>query len=78
MIEHSYYYVQLKFNKGNIMDAILLLLLVIAFILGGPFVTIWALNTLFTLGIPFTFWTWLSVAWIQGIVLGTIKYRPQK
>ena len=26
-----------------------------------PLVVIWALNTLFALGIAYTFWTWLAV-----------------
>jgi hypothetical protein len=31
----------------------------------GPFATIWALNLLFHLEIPYTFWTWLAVFWLQ-------------
>ena len=35
-------------------------------IIGGPLVTIWALNTLFpVLAIPYTFWTWLAVFFID-------------
>jgi len=36
---------------------VLILLLIIA----GPFITIWALNTLFGLAIAYTFWTWLAM-----------------
>jgi len=36
---------------------LLLLLLIIV----GPFITIWSLNTLFGLGIAYTFWTWLAM-----------------
>ena len=36
---------------------VLILLLIIV----GPFITIWALNTLFGLGIAYTFWTWLAM-----------------
>jgi hypothetical protein len=35
-----------------------------------PFATIWAINTLFSTGIPFTFWTWLSVLTLNLTVLG--------
>lgn len=30
----------------------------------GPLLTIWALNTLFGLGIAYTFWTWLAVIFL--------------
>lgn len=35
----------------------------VVFLLGavlGPFISIWAVNTLFGLSIPYTFWTWLA------------------
>jgi len=38
---------------------------IILLILVGPLVTIWSLNTLFGLGIAYTFWTWLAM-----VVLG--------
>lgn len=37
-----------------------IILLCITVIIIGPLVLIWALNTLFLLGIPMNFWTWLS------------------
>ena len=40
--------------------AILLILLGLVLIAFAPLAFIWALNTLFTLGIPYTFWTWLA------------------
>lgn len=42
-----------------------LIALIVLLIIVGPFITIWALNTLFGLGIAYTFWTWLAV-----IILG--------
>lgn len=36
------------------------ILLLIALIIFHPFVIIWAVNTLFALGIEYTFWTWLA------------------
>jgi len=39
---------------------------IVAAIIIGPLLTIWALNTLFPwLCIPYTFWTWLAVAALQ-------------
>jgi hypothetical protein len=36
--------------------------MIILLVLIGPFLTIWAVNTLFpVLAIPYTFWTWCSV-----------------
>ncbi len=47
------------------MSKIVFVALVIIF---SPFITIWALNTLFpVLAIPYTFWTWLAVVWVGGI-----------
>ena len=36
-------------------------LLLISIVLVGPVAVIWALNTLFQLGIDYTFWNWLAV-----------------
>lgn len=39
--------------------------------IAGPFVTLWSLNTLFpSLHIPYDFWSWLAMVWINGMVLG--------
>lgn len=43
-----------------------LIVLYVVLVIVGPIITIWSLNTLFSLGIAYTFWTWLAV-----IVLGT-------
>lgn len=34
---------------------------IIALVIFWPFVIIWALNTVFSLGIAYTFWTWLAM-----------------
>lgn len=39
----------------------LLILIVVALVALGPLAFIWALNTLFGLGIAYNFWTWLAV-----------------
>lgn len=47
---------------------LLLVLLIIALVIAGPFITIWALNTLFpVLAIEYTFQTWLA-----AIILGSV------
>lgn len=63
----------MKFNNSNLsaisfLLVITVLLLVIIF---WPLVIVFALNTLFvTLSIPYTFWTWLSVAVLQLSTFG--------
>lgn len=37
----------------------------------GPIFTIWSLNHLFSTGIELTFWSWLSVFWIQMVLVGS-------
>ena len=44
----------------------IIIVLILALIVFGPLVLIWALNTLFTLGIPYTFKTWLASLIIGG------------
>jgi len=46
----------------------------IAYISLMPFAIIWALNTLFSLSIPFTFWTWLS----SFVLLGALRLKLTK
>ena len=51
---------------NDIVKIILGLVLIVALLVVGPWLTIWALNTLFpVLAINFTFWTWCAV-----IILG--------
>ena len=45
-----------------------LILLIVVLITIGPFITIWALNTLFGLGIAFNFFTWAAVVWLTGVL----------
>lgn len=53
--------------------AIGLVLLIIAMITLGPLATIWSLNTLFGLGIEFTFWTWLATVWLSMVTFGSVS-----
>lgn len=51
-------------------------LLVIALIILGPLITIWALNTLFpALAIPYTIWTWLSVLVLGGVFKSNVTVK---
>lgn len=50
------------------MKVFLIVLLIAALLLIGPFITIWALNTLFPLlAIPYTLETWLAVIAVGGL-----------
>ena len=46
-----------------------LLLGFVALIVGGPLITIWALNTLFNLSIAYNIATWFASLWISFIVM---------
>ena len=47
-----------------------LIVLGVALVVLWPFVLIWALNTIFGLGIPLNFWTWLATIVILLTVAG--------
>ncbi len=62
---------------------LLLVLLVIALLVGliwfGPLITIWSVNTLFGLTIPYTLKTWFATLWLVGAVgLGTSSRAIKK
>ena len=50
-------------------NALIVLVLLVALVL-GPIATIASLNTLFSLGIPYNIYTWLSVFWIGLVIAG--------
>lgn len=54
---------------------VLLVLLIIVLIIVGPLITIWSLNTLFGLGIAYTIWTWLAMAWIGAVLSAKIGQK---
>jgi len=55
---------------------ILLFILGLAIIIVGPFLTIWALNTLFpALNIAYTFDTWAAVVLLKGFIAVTVKSK---
>lgn len=49
----------------------LIILLVFLIIIFGPFISIWSLNTLFNLGIDYTFKTWLAAIILSSIIYGS-------
>lgn len=49
-----------------------LILLAVLLIIAGPLITIWSLNTLFGLGIAYTFWTWLAMVWLSLVTFGSV------
>ena len=62
----------------KVFGVLFLVVLVIALIIVGPLLTIWALNTLFpALAIPFTFWTWLAVVILGGVFKSNVTVKRQ-
>jgi len=55
---------------NKLVVALIIITLVIGLIILGPMFTIVALNTLFGLGITMNFWTWLSMFWLQMLLVG--------
>jgi hypothetical protein len=50
--------------------------LVVALIIAGPLLLIWALNTLFpVVAIPYTIWTWLAALILGATVSPTVKVK---
>jgi len=52
-----------------------LVVLCAVFLLVGPLISIWTLNTLFGLGIVYTFWTWLAMLCAHVFFHGGIKMK---
>jgi hypothetical protein len=53
-----------------------IILLVVALIVAGPFLLIWALNTLFpVLAIDYTVWTWLAALILGATVGPTVRVK---
>jgi len=54
----------------------LLALLILALVILGPLLTIWALNTLFpVLAIPYALDTWFAVIVVAGLFKTTIEHK---
>lgn len=48
-----------------------LALAILAIIL-GPIATIWSINTLFSVSIPYEFETWCAVVWLSMVTFGNV------
>ncbi len=58
------------------LTVIAIIALVVALIVAGPILIIWALNTLFpVLAIPYTIWTWLAALILGATVGPSVKVR---
>ena len=58
------------------MKYVLLLLLVVALVILGPILTIWALNTLFpVLAIPYAIETWAAVVVLGGVFKSSVTIK---
>jgi len=44
----------------------------------GPWMTIWSINTLFDFGIVFNWKTWLSILWLQGLLISGMWTKKTK
>lgn len=51
------------------MTGAFIIAIVVAIVIGGPLAIIWSINTLFAIGIAYTFKTWLA-ALVLGAVVG--------
>ena len=63
---------------ADIIKVVFMILLVLAVVIGGPLMTITALNELFGMKIEFTFMTWLSAFWLSAIAAGGVSTRFNK
>lgn len=51
------------------------LLVVLALIGGGPFISIAAVNELFAVGIAYTWASWFASLWLTGLLSGSLAVR---
>lgn len=58
---------------GQFMFVVLVVAVVVLIVLYAPYLTIWALNTLFKTGIEYNWSTWAAVIWCNVAILGTMR-----
>lgn len=61
----------------TMLQTLILILLLVLVIIFAPLLTIWSLNTLFNLGIGYTFFTWVATVWLQMATLGGVAAAKQ-
>jgi hypothetical protein len=49
---------------------VLFVILIVILVIVCPFITIWAINTLFNTNIPMNIWTYMATLWLSGLVAG--------
>ena len=59
----------------NLITVLGILVIVVLVIVAGPIFTIMSLNTLFGMSIALTWKTWLSAAWLAGLVVASASNR---
>lgn len=64
-------------NSTKLAVVLVFLALIVFVSVLGPIFTIWSLNTLFGLEIPYTFTSWLAVLWLMTVLHG-IKMSLKK
>jgi len=64
-------------NKRGMPPKVAFLIIVVGLtmIIFGPLVTLWSLNTLFSLGIEYSFWSWLAMLWLSSVTFGSAISR---
>jgi hypothetical protein len=61
---------------SKLLGVVGIIALVVALIIAGPLLLIWALNTLFpALAIGYTVWTWLAALILAATVSPTVKVK---
>ena len=58
---------------GEVFGVVGIGVLVILVLIVGPFIGVWAINTLFHTNTAYTFWTWLASLLFFGLVKTTTK-----
>ena len=62
-------------DASRVLFVVIAGVLIVAILIFGPLLFIWSLNTLFGLGIAYTFKTWLASLLVSGVVGGTSGLR---
>lgn len=61
-------------NTSKNVMVILWALVVLAIAACVPLISVWSINTLFSLNIAYTFSTWFAAFWVSAVTLGARYY----
>ena len=67
--------IQQQKSSAEIAGMVVGLILILIF---TPLITLWSLNTLFSLGLPYTFATWGAVVWFKIIIAGMLSNTSKR